>query len=72
MSTHRTTIEIDRDICKAAELALGTRGYKDTVDTALRDAVRRAKLKEAANLVRNGSLPFAPVEAVESIRKNRV
>lgn len=40
--TRRTTIDIDDELLSRAQAALGTRGLKDTVDAAFREAIRRA------------------------------
>ena len=54
--THRTTIELDVDALEQARELLGTTTIKDTVTEALREVVRLAKLKKAADLVRGGGL----------------
>jgi Arc/MetJ family transcription regulator len=38
----RTTIDIDDALLARAQVALGTTGLKDTVDAALREAVRQS------------------------------
>ena len=55
-ATHRTTIELDVDALEQARELLGTTTIKDTVTEALREVVRMAKLKKAADLVRRGGL----------------
>jgi len=42
----RTTIDVDTDALEAARAALGTRSASDTVNAALREAVRRAQLAD--------------------------
>lgn len=51
---HKTTIEVDLDALGDAELNLGTKGFKETVNRALDDVNRRAALKRAAERVRAG------------------
>ena len=55
-ATHRTTIELDVDALEQARELLGTTTIKGTVTEALREVVRMAKLKKAADLVRGGGL----------------
>jgi hypothetical protein len=42
----RTTIDVDTDALEAARATLGTRSASDTVNAALREAVRRAELAD--------------------------
>jgi Arc/MetJ family transcription regulator len=37
----RTTIEVDDELLRRAQEALGTSGLKDTVEKAFREAIRR-------------------------------
>ncbi len=46
----RTSINLDLDLVAEAREIFGTRNTTDTVHTALRDAVRRQRLKRAAAL----------------------
>lgn len=46
MPARRTTVRIDDTLLREAQEALGTKGLQDTVETSLREAVRRRKLKE--------------------------
>ena len=62
MPFHRTTVEIDSDALATAELVLGTRGIKDTVNGALREVGRRDALNRAAEYVLKGEL-HVPDEA---------
>lgn len=54
--SRRTTIEVDDALLLAAQRALGTHGLKDTIDAAMRQAVRRAKLLELAQATVAGEL----------------
>jgi hypothetical protein len=52
----KTTVEIDLEELRDAAAHLGTRGIKETIDTALREVNRRAALRAAAAQVRAGTL----------------
>lgn len=69
--THRTTIEIEVDAFRRARRALGTRGYKDTVNEALRAADRATRLRRGADLIRGGGLNLATPEELEKLRRPR-
>ncbi len=69
--THRTTIEIDREAFEGARRELGTRGYRDTVNGALNEVVRRAALRRGADLIRSGELNLATPEDIEELRRPR-
>jgi Arc/MetJ family transcription regulator len=64
----KTTVEIDLDELRDAAAELGTRGVKETVNTALREVNRRAGLQKAAAAVRAGELrtPVEPWRAPRS------
>ena len=69
---HRTTVDIEVDAFERARIVLGTKGYRDTVNGALRDVARIAKLRRAAELIRSGAdLGLATPEEAEAIRRNR-
>ena len=50
----RTTIEIDEDLLKLAQEALGTSGLKATVDAALDEVVRTAARRDLIEILRTG------------------
>ena len=54
---HRTTVDIEVDAFEEARALLGTNGYRDTVNTAMREVVRLHKLRRLADLIRNDELP---------------
>ena len=56
MAYHKTTVEIDLDELREAAEQLGTRGVKETVNTALREVNRKAALQKGAAYVRDGNL----------------
>jgi Arc/MetJ family transcription regulator len=58
---HKTTIEVDLEALAEAERTLGTKGFKETVNAALREVNRRAALQRAAERVRAGDF-HAPDE----------
>lgn len=68
-STHRTTIEIETEAFDQARQILGTTGYKETVNEALRVVGRDRQLRRGAALIRAGELDLiAPEELVEKRR----
>jgi hypothetical protein len=71
VSYQKTTIEIDRDQLEQARAVLRTHGIKDTVNAALRDVNRRARLREAAALVRAGGLPIVHPDELTELRRPR-
>ena len=50
----RTTIEIDDALLEQAQEALGTKGLKETVDTAFREVVRRFLRDRLARRIETG------------------
>lgn len=64
----RTTLDVDDELLRAAQQALGTTGLKDTVDAAMRQAVRRAKLAELARASVAGELYDRDPELVRAAR----
>lgn len=56
MATRRTTVEIDERELSEAARNLGTRGVKETVNSALREVNRTAALRRAAACAREGRL----------------
>lgn len=68
---HRTTVEIETDAYEAAREALGTRGYRDTINQALREVSRSARLRHAADLVRKGGLPLVAPDELDELRRGR-
>lgn len=68
-TTHRTTIEIDVSAFEGAREALGTAGYKETVNRALRVVSRGEQLRRGAAQIRAGTLGLiAPEELAEQRR----
>lgn len=71
MSYHRTTIDIDLDAYDRARSALGTRGFKATVNAALERVGRQALLARAADRVRQGRFSAPTPEELEELRRAR-
>lgn len=53
--SRRTTIEVDDELLSRAQKALGTRGLKDTVEKAFREAIRRDLREQLAKRIETGS-----------------
>ena len=68
---HRTTVDIDLDAYDSAREALGTRGYKDTVNAALREVARGKALEEVAERIRQGRFSAPTPEELVEMRKPR-
>lgn len=71
-TTHRTTIEIEVPAFEGARKALGTAGYKDTVNEALRVVSRGEQLHRGAELIRTGALDLITPAELEEQRRARV
>jgi Arc/MetJ family transcription regulator len=71
MPIHRTTVDIDLDLYEEARAVLGTRGYRDTIEAALRETARRERLRRAADLIRSGALNLVTPEELEALRRPR-
>ena len=70
MRVHRTTVDLDLDAVAAAQSVLGTTGFRDTIDAALREAVRVAALRRAAAAVREGSLLLVTPDDLATLRRS--
>ena len=68
---HRTTISVELDALKQAQRVLGTRGYVDTINGALREVARQDALRRAAALVRSGGLDDVAPEDLAELRRPR-
>ena len=71
MPFQKTTVEIDSDALGEAAANLGTRGVKQTVNTALEEINRRAALRRAADYVRAGKLQLPDEETWAEWREPR-
>ena len=63
----RTNMNVDVELANEASQALGTRTTTETVDAAMRDVVRRARLKRLVGRDLRGLTP----EALEAMREQR-
>ena len=70
-STHRTTIEIEVPAFESAREVLGTSGYKETVNEALRAVGRGEQLHRGAALIRAGMLDLVSPAELEEQRRPR-
>ena len=68
---HRTTVDVEVDALEAARRVLGTRGYRDTINEALREVARMAALRRAAELVRTGGLNLVTPDELVEMRRPR-
>jgi hypothetical protein len=70
-ATHRTTVDIELEAYEEARRELGTRGYRDTINQALREIGRQAALRRGANLIREGKLDLVSPEELAQMRHAR-
>jgi len=68
---HRTTVDIELDALEEAKVVLGTSGYRDTINGALREVARIQKLRRLADRIRSGDLDLLTPEEARRIRQNR-
>lgn len=71
-TTHRTTIEIELPAFEGAREVLGTSGYKETVNEALRVVSRGEQLRRGAERIRAGALGLVSPEELREQRRPRV
>jgi hypothetical protein len=71
IKTHRTTIEIEIPAFEGAREALGTLGYKETVNEALRIVSRGDLLRRGARAIRSGGLELIDPEELAKLRQPR-
>ncbi len=65
---HRTTIDIDLHALDSARAALGTAGFRDTINGALVAVGRAAELRAGGELIRAGDLNLVKPEDFERLR----
>jgi len=63
----RRTVVIDDDLLEEAQRALGTRGIRETIETGLREAVRRKRLEQLRRSLGTFDLDLTP-EELEKLR----
>lgn len=67
---HRTTVDISKEAYEQAKEILGTSGYKETINAALTEVVRRKKLQETVEYIRSaGKIAPSPEELYEMRHK---
>jgi Arc/MetJ family transcription regulator len=71
IETHRTTIEIEVPAFEGAQKALGTAGYKETVNEALRVVSRTDLLHRGARAIRSGDLELIDPDELAKLRQPR-
>jgi Arc/MetJ family transcription regulator len=67
----RTTVEVDSEALERAQKLLGTTTMRETIDKALREVDRRARLRHAADLILKGGLNLGTPEDLAAMRKPR-
>lgn len=65
---HRTTIDIELPAFRRAREALGTSGYRDTINEALNAVGRAAELHRGAALIRAGGLDLVEPDELAGLR----
>lgn len=68
----KTTIDIDKDLAAEAAGVLGTTTLKDTVNTALREAIDARRREELAQAVLDGTLSVPTPEELRAWRAPKV
>lgn len=58
----RRTVAIDDDLLEEARRVLGTRGIRETVEAALREAIRRRRIDQLRRSLGNIKLDLTPQE----------
>ncbi len=71
-ATHRTTIDIELGPYERAKDVLGTSGYKDTVNEALRRVERSERLQRGAQAILDQEHELTTPEDLEELRRPRV
>ncbi len=69
---HRTTIEIEVPAFESARKVLGTAGYKETVNQALKVVSRGEQLHRGASLIRAGELGLITPTELDQQRRPRI
>src|SRR5574340_1238208 len=64
----RTTVDLDLTELAAAKKTLGTRTTRETINTALREVNRRARLAHSAALIAAGELDVISPDELEALR----
>jgi Arc/MetJ family transcription regulator len=67
----RTTVELDEDALRRAQELLGTTTIRETIDRALHEVDRYAKLRRAADRIREGRLNIVTPDDLRELRRPR-
>lgn len=67
----RTTVELDVNELEDAKEVLGTRTARETINAALREVNRRAKLARAAAFIARGELDAITPDELKDLRRSR-
>lgn len=65
------TVDVEPDAYDRARELLGTRGYSDTINAALREVSRIDALRRGAERIRNGGLGVVTPGELGDLRKRR-
>lgn len=68
----RTTVDLDLTELEGAKEILGTRTARDTINTALREVNRRARLARAAAIIARGDLDVITPDELKALRQVKV
>lgn len=70
-ATHRTTVDIEVEPYERARTVLGTKGYKDTINEALRRVERAERLRCGAEAILGERHSVVTPEELEEMRRPR-
>ena len=68
----RTTVDVDLTELAAAKKTLGTRTTRDTINSALRQVNRHARLARSAALIAAGDLDVISPDELKALRQVKV
>ena len=68
----RTTVDLDLTELEGAKEILGTRTARDTINAALREVNRRARLARAAAIIARGDLDVITPDELEALRQVKI
>lgn len=71
LAMHRTTIDIEVEPYERAKATLGTKGYKDTVNEALRQVERAERLRRGAAAILADEHEVVTPEELGELRRPR-
>ena len=71
-ATHRTTVDIELEPFERARKVLGTTGYKETINEALRHVERSERLRRGARAILAQEHDLTSPEELQDLRRPRV